>query len=91
MKILVVGDRGREYALALSFKTITEVERIYLAPGNSTMVGLGILLPISSENAVALLDFAIANEIDRTIVGSELVCAQGIADLFLRDGKKSLR
>ncbi len=85
-KVLVIGSGGREHSLVLALTKSQYVEKIFVAEGNvgiaeaSTMVEL---VPIKDNDIHSLLDFALSNSIDLTIVGPELPLSLGIVDLFV--------
>src|SRR3990170_1117998 len=72
MKILVVGNGGREHALAWKIRQSPLCEELYCAPGNAGMASLA--------------DFAQTIGADLTVVGPELPMVLGIADEFQRRG-----
>ena len=88
MKILIVGNGGREHALAWKVKQSAKVEQVFVAPGNA-----GTALEASVENvAIAvddiagLLAFAQQQAIDLTIIGPEIPLVLGIVDSFQQAG-----
>ncbi len=88
MKILVIGNGGREHALAWKIAQNKEVSRVYVAPGNAgTALDLDMVnVPISSVQD--LLVFAIKEQIYMTIVGPEAPLSQGVVDAFRNAGLK---
>jgi len=82
MKILVVGSGGREHTLAWKISQSPRVDKLYCAPGNAGMVSVAENVPIDPSNIGELLDFALKENIDLTVVGPELPLAMGIADEF---------
>lgn len=84
MKILIVGQGGREHALAWSVKHYSQATAVYVAPGNAgTALEPGVQnIPISALDFPALINFAKQNHIDLTIVGPEAPLAAGIVDAF---------
>jgi len=88
MKILVIGNGGREHALAWKIAQNKEVSRVYVAPGNAgTALDLDMLnVPIS--HVQDLLAFAIKEQVHLTIVGPEAPLSQGIVDVFRANGLK---
>jgi len=88
MKILIIGSGGREHALAWRTAQSTQVETVYVAPGNAgTELEKGVEnISISFEDNDGLLGFAIDNKIDLTIVGPEAPLVAGIVDQFTAAG-----
>ena len=86
MKILVVGNGGREHALAWKIRQSPLCEELYCAPGNAGMAALADIVPIETSSIVELADFAQTIGADLTVVGPELPMVLGIADEFQRRG-----
>ena len=82
MKILVIGSGGREHALCWKLKDSIKVEKIYCAPGNGGTELIAENIPLKSNDLQGLLDFAIKEKIDLTLVGPEDPLVLGIVDLF---------
>ena len=84
MRILVIGNGGREHALAWKFAESSSVERVFVAPGNP-----GTALEAKCENvAIGVMDFdaltafAGSQSIDLTVVGPEAPLVAGIKEAF---------
>jgi phosphoribosylamine---glycine ligase len=86
MRVLVVGNGGREHALAWKIKQSPLVTEVYCAPGNPGMAELADCVPIDTSNIVEVADFAQTIKADLTVVGPELPMVLGIADEFSRRG-----
>ncbi|MCK4494673.1 MAG: phosphoribosylamine--glycine ligase [Methylococcales bacterium] len=84
MKILIVGSGGREHALAWKVKQSTQVEHVFVAPGNAgTALEAGVEnIAIAVEDIDALVDFATKESIALTIIGPEVPLVLGIVDRF---------
>ncbi len=90
MKVLVIGNGGREHALAWKAAQSPLVETVFVAPGNA-----GTALEPALQNVAigvtdipALLDFAQNEKIDLTIVGPEAPLVKGVVDTFRAAGLK---
>lgn len=87
-KVLVVGGGGREHAIVDALSRSPQVSKIYCAPGNA---GIGLQaenVALKDTDVEGLKAFAIANEIDLTVVGPEASLAVGIVDAFRAAGLK---
>ncbi|MCX8118271.1 MAG: phosphoribosylamine--glycine ligase [Desulfobacterota bacterium] len=82
MKVLVVGGGGREHALVWKIGQSPLVSKVYCAPGNAGISRQAHIVPISASDLEGLLNFALAEKIDLTVVGPEDPLARGIVDLF---------
>jgi phosphoribosylamine--glycine ligase len=86
MKILLVGNGGREHALAWKMRQSPLVSELYCAPGNAGIAEIGDCVPIDAHNIVEVADFAQTIKADLTVVGPELPMVLGIGDEFVRRG-----
>jgi phosphoribosylamine--glycine ligase len=84
MKILVVGNGGREHALVWKIRQSPLVQELYCAPGNAGIAELADCVPIDTSNIVEVADFAQTIKADLTVVGPELPMVLGIAEEFVR-------
>src|SRR5215471_6133740 len=86
MKLLIVGNGGREHALAWKIRQSPLVSELYCAPGNAGIAEIADCVPIDSSNIVEVADFAQTIKADLTVVGPELPMVLGIGDEFVRRG-----
>ena len=86
MKVLVVGGGGREHALVWKIAQSPKVTKIYCAPGNAGISEQATVVPIKANDLRGLLEFALREKIDFTVVGPEDPLTQGIVDLFESKG-----
>jgi phosphoribosylamine--glycine ligase len=86
MRVLVVGNGGREHALVYKIRQSPLVTEVYCAPGNAGIADLADCVPIDTSNIVEVADFAQTIKADLTVVGPELPMVLGIADEFRRRG-----
>ncbi|HCX88848.1 MAG TPA: phosphoribosylamine--glycine ligase [Gammaproteobacteria bacterium] len=84
MRVLVIGNGGREHALAWKLAGSGHVDRVFVAPGNAgTSAEPGVEnLPIPANDTDALIGAAQAHQIDLTVVGPEAPLVNGIVDRF---------
>lgn len=83
-KVLVIGNGGREHALAWKLAQSPEISRLYVAPGNAGTIGWNV--PISATDIPALVQFALDEKVDLTVVGPEAPLTLGIVDAFKEKG-----
>lgn len=88
MRVLIIGKGGREHALAFSCAKSKMVSKVYVASGNGGMVNDYEIVNISEDDNSALVNFALENNIDLTIVGPENSLSNGIVDDFISNGLK---
>ncbi|MDG2155962.1 MAG: phosphoribosylamine--glycine ligase [Gammaproteobacteria bacterium] len=84
MKILVIGNGGREHALAWSLAKSPRVSQVFVAPGNAgTAREPGITnAPVKPDDIDGLLQFAQKNRVELTVVGPEAPLVAGVVDRF---------
>lgn len=88
MKILVIGNGGRESAISHTVKRFHPEAQIFVAPGNGGTAEAFVNVPIGVEKLDELVSFAKQEEIDLTIVGPEVPLVMGIVDVFEKEGLK---
>ncbi|MBQ4774136.1 phosphoribosylamine--glycine ligase [Pectobacterium versatile] len=90
MNILVIGNGGREHALAWKASQSPLAKHVYVAPGNAGTALEPALtnVDIAATDIPALVAFAQANHIDLTIVGPETPLVIGVVDAFQSAGLK---
>lgn len=88
MNILIIGNGGREHALAWKAAQDPRVAKVFIAPGNA-----GTATEAKCENvdiAVTEIDqlaaFAKQNQVELTIVGPEAPLVLGVVDKFREEG-----
>jgi phosphoribosylamine--glycine ligase len=86
MKVLVVGGGGREHALVWKIAQSPKVSKIYCAPGNAGISEQATILPTKANDLNGLLEFALKEKIDLTVVGPEDPLTRGVVDLFESKG-----
>ncbi|KHN57446.1 phosphoribosylamine--glycine ligase [Aeromonas hydrophila] len=88
MKVLIIGNGGREHALAWKAKQSPLVTRVFVAPGNAGTAHEGSIenVAISATDIPALLAFAKEQRIGLTIVGPEAPLVKGVVDAFRAEG-----
>ncbi|WP_025028841.1 phosphoribosylamine--glycine ligase [Caldalkalibacillus mannanilyticus] len=86
MKILVIGQGGREHTLAWKFKQSPRVDKVYCAPGNGGIGTVAEIVPLQETQIAELIAFALEKQIDFTFVGPENPLLEGIVDQFQEAG-----
>jgi phosphoribosylamine--glycine ligase len=88
MKVLIIGNGGREHALAWKTAESNDVEKIFVAPGNAGTATENKVenVNIGVTDVAALVAFAKSENIDLTIVGPEAPLVIGVVDAFEKEG-----
>ena len=90
MRVLVVGGGGREHAIAWKLAHSPRVTDILVAPGNagtafsSPMPSRNVPIPV--EDIPALVECALEQHVDFTVIGPDNPLAEGIVDAFTAKG-----
>jgi phosphoribosylamine---glycine ligase len=86
VKILLVGNGGREHALAWKIRRDDPSAELLCAPGNPGIAELGRCLSVKANEIERLAALASEEGVDVTVVGPEAPLAAGIADVFRARG-----
>lgn len=84
---MLLGNGGREHALAWKIAQSPKVEKLYIAPGNAGTrnVGENVILNLGDFDEIG--DFVKQNAIDMVVVGPEAPLVGGIVDYFREDAE----
>ncbi|MEH8025340.1 phosphoribosylamine--glycine ligase [Gallibacterium anatis] len=90
MKVLIIGNGGREHALTWKVAQSPLADKVYVAPGNAgtAQEAKAENVNISATDIPALVNFAKENAVDLTIVGPEAPLVLGVVDVFRAEGLK---
>lgn len=82
MKVLVIGNGGREHAIAWKLLQSEQVERVFCAPGNGGTASMSRCenLALEVDDFEGIYQFSQQAEIDLVVVGPEVPLAKGITD-----------
>ena len=80
MKIAILGNGGREHALAYSVSKSNKVKKIYCIPGNAGTSEIAENIIIDINDFKNIYDFFKKNPVDLVIVGPEDPLVNGIVD-----------
>jgi len=86
MKVLVVGQGGREHALVWKLAQSPSVSKVFCAPGNAGTAIDGINVDIPATNIEGLIKFARSENIELTVIGPEAPLVAGAVDAFEKEG-----
>lgn len=84
MRILIVGNGGREHALLWKLRNDDPSCRFFATQPNGGMAPLCTAVDISPTDTVALAGWASGNRIDLAVIGPEAPLAAGLADRLAR-------
>lgn len=86
MKILIVGNGGREHALLRKLKADAPDAEFFITLGNGGTHSLATAIPLKPEEIQALAGWALREGVGLTVVGPEIPLADGIVDHFGAQG-----
>jgi len=86
MRILIVGNGGREHALLWKLRRDAPDAEFFATEPNGGMASLCTEVPIAAGDIEALSGWAASHRIDLTVVGPEGPLAAGIVDRFEKKG-----
>ena len=84
MDVLILGQGGREHAIAWNLSKSSEINTVFVIPGNAgTFLDEGIQnVDIDLSNHAEIIKFVKENKVNLTIVGPEAPLVDGIVDKF---------
>ena len=90
MKVLVIGNGGREHALAWKLRQSPRVSEVIVAPGNAgTAREPGVRnVDVGASDIEGLLTLAKAEKVGLTVVGPEVPLVAGVVDRFRNAGMR---
>ncbi|MDB9446667.1 phosphoribosylamine--glycine ligase [Anabaena sp. CS-542/02] len=88
MKVLVVGNGGREHALAWKLLQSAQIEQVVCVPGNGGTATLERCqnLPLAVDDFEGMSRYALENGFSLVVVGPEVPLAMGITDYLQSQG-----
>jgi len=86
MKILVLGNGGREHALVWKLRQSPRVSKVYCAPGNGGIAEEAECLAVDLKSLDSMVELGERVRPDLTVVGPELPLTLGVVDEFTRRG-----
>lgn len=85
MNILIIGNGGREHALAWKIRQSKRCDALYVAPGNAGTASVAENVAIAVDDFYNLGQFCREKNIELVVVGPEAPLVQGVRDYFESD------
>lgn len=85
MNVLLIGQGGREHAIAWKLSQSPLLTKLFIAPGNAGTSATGENVQIDGNDFAQIKQFVIEKQISMVIVGPEEPLVKGIHDFFLAD------
>jgi phosphoribosylamine--glycine ligase len=89
MNVLLIGNGGREHAIAWKLAQSKQINKLFIAPGNPGTAKCGRNIDIKADEYDKLLTFAGENKVGLAVIGPEDPLAAGIVDRFEAAGIKT--
>ncbi len=86
MKVLVIGQGGREHAIIKSISQSPSVIEVHAIPGSSGIAKEALCHDISLKDHEAIIQFCLRKEIDYVFIGPEDPLVDGLADILRERG-----
>lgn len=85
MNVLLLGSGGREHAIAWKISHSSQIDKLFIAPGNAGTGQVGQNVDLKLDDFAAIAEFCLNEKVDYLIVGPEKPLVDGIADFFSAD------
>lgn len=85
MKVLLLGSGGREHAIAWKLAQSSQLEELYIAPGNAGTRKHGKNIDLQVNDFEGIKKFVLETTIEMVVVGPEDPLVNGIVDFFEAD------
>ncbi|ODA77080.1 hypothetical protein RJ55_07598 [Drechmeria coniospora] len=89
VRILLIGNGGREHALAWKLSQSARVDSIFAVPGNggtATLPKVTNVTSVSAQDFPGLVQFAVSNGVNLVVPGPEAPLVDGIEAFFRKAG-----
>ena len=85
-RVLLIGGGGREHSLAWALSRSARVGEIVCAPGNAGIAALARCVPVDTNDLDAMVQVAVREAAELTVIGPEVPLALGIVDALQQRG-----
>jgi len=89
MRVLLIGNGGREDAIAWKLAKSKELKKLYIAQGNPGTARWGENVALKTEDVGEIVKFAQENKVELVVVGPEDTLAEGVVDALEAAGIKA--
>ena len=86
LSVLVIGNGGREHAIAAALTRDPEVSAVHVAPGNPGTAEIATNHPVEANSGPAVAELAQKLDVDLVVVGPEAPLVAGVADAVREAG-----
>ena len=86
MKALIIGNGGREHAIAWKISQSPRTDRVFVAPGNAGTAMDAENVDLAVTDTAGIIKFAKQNDVGVTIIGPEVPLCEGLVDAMTDEG-----
>ena len=86
MKILVIGNGGREHAIVWKLRADDPSAKLFCAPGNAGTAAIAVNIAIAADDVPSIVNWAQVNKPDLVVVGPEVPLCLGLVDALATVG-----
>jgi len=86
VRVLIIGNGGREHALAWKLSQSPLLKELYCLPGNAGIASLAECLELRVEDFSAIKQWSVERAVDLVVIGPEAPLTAGLADLLRAEG-----
>ncbi len=87
MRILVIGNGGREHVLVWKIIQSKKAEKVFCMPGNGGIAGLvEVISTINVDDHASVVHWVKENRIDLVVIGPEQPLVMGLTDVLVKEG-----
>ncbi|NLT49641.1 MAG: phosphoribosylamine--glycine ligase [Ignavibacteria bacterium] len=87
MNVLLIGNGGREHAIAYKLSESKSLKKLYIIPGNPGTASCGENVNLKTDKDI-ILSFCKDKNIDLVVIGPEQPLVDGLSDFLLENGFK---
>lgn len=85
MNVAIIGNGGREHALAIKFNESSLLEKLYVIPGNPGTKNIATNVKVDISNHSEVINFCKEHKISLVVIGPEKPLTQGLTDSLIKN------
>ncbi len=86
MRVLIIGNGGREHAIAWKLNKSSQLRDIFFTPQNAGMIDIAHKADVEISDFLTIKDFCKKNAIDLVVIGPEAPLVGGLSDFLQEEG-----
>ncbi len=89
MKVLIIGNGGREHAIAWKIAQSPKLKKLYVAPGNAGTEEIAENIDMAAKDQEAVVKFCKKESINLVVIGPEQPLVEGLVDRLAKEGVRA--